>query len=211
MLVHLDELEGELAATFDEWLTGYIEKPHPDLGRNGAICPFVRPARLASGLRAYRYHWLAGGDLGDMLQIFDTAMYRYRQEDFGELKQTLRGLVVVISGLPPRDYELIDRAHADRKGDAIANGMMLGQFHPECPAPAAHNERFLVNQAPFAALAVRDMAFHDILFLNHVESWFLEYRGRFGHFYDGNKRVDPHFRTLFDAAEARLAHKMEVG
>ncbi|GAA1027635.1 MULTISPECIES: DUF6875 domain-containing protein [Amycolatopsis] len=211
MLLKLDELEGELAATFDEWLTGYIERPHPELGRKGAICPFVGPARLASGLRAYRYHWLAGGDLGDMVQIFDTAMCRYRREDFGELKLTLRTLVVVISGLPPRDYELIDQAHVERKGDAIAHGMMLGQFHPECPAPAAHNERFLVNQAPFAALAVRDMAFHDILFLNQVRTWFREYRDRFGHLYDDGKRVDPHFRELFDAAQSRQEHTMEVG
>jgi hypothetical protein len=205
VLVRLDEPGDLLTSVFDEWLAGYVEKPHPELGRQGAVCPFVRPARMTGGIRLFRYHWLAGGGLGDMLRVFDTAMHYYREEDFAGLKPSLRALVVVISGLPPRDYGLIDEAHAERKGDAIATGLMLGQFHPECPAPAVRNEKFLVNRAPYPALVVRGMAFHDVLFLNHVDKWFREYRSRFGHIYACRERVEPYFRELFDAAEIRLA------
>ncbi|MER7309833.1 DUF6875 domain-containing protein [Streptomyces griseoluteus] len=31
-------------ARVEEWLRGYVGAPHPDLGRNGPVCPFVPPA-----------------------------------------------------------------------------------------------------------------------------------------------------------------------
>lgn len=74
----------------------------------------------------------------------------------------MRAAVVVISGLPPRDYEVVDMAHATGKGDATADGLMPAGSTPSAlPRPPA-TRRPWSTRPPYPTVAVRDMAFHDI-------------------------------------------------
>ncbi len=83
---------------------------------------------------------------------------------------------------------------------------MIGQFHPECAAPAARNGGFPVNRAPIPLLVFRRMAVHDILFLAEDPQWFHSYRTRFAGYYDTAQVREPHLRGAY--AEALERHSV---
>src|SRR5947208_11361656 len=104
----------------------------------------------------------------------------------------LHALVVVVDGRPEDAWWLIDEGHKAAKDDIVAQGLMLGQFHPLCTEPAARNPLFPVNRAPYPLYAIRNMALHDILFLHDNPTWFHHYQKGFGHRYGSGTRMDPH-------------------
>ena len=68
---------------------------------------------------------------------------------FGQLavekkcRPELLSLIIAFTDLAQEDWYLVDDGHRVCKTRAVENGLMLGQFHPLCAAPAAHNAEFL--------------------------------------------------------------------
>lgn len=126
--------------------------PHPDLGRDGPVCPFVR-AGVAHGLL---WAGLAtGGDgLGsvDLRRIVDDALEQYRDLSAEHPDRDRKlALVTLFPGLTR--YERIDAAHLAGKSDAVRHGAMLGQFYPGCGVPGLWNRDFRPLYAYFTHLA----------------------------------------------------------
>lgn len=188
-----EEQEGVLT----RWLDAYVTAPHPELGRDGPVCPFVRPAIRVGALHTARVVWRGGG-LAEMERHALAALDHFVDHAETGGKDALDSLIVVVDGLERNDFRLIDEAHRVVKDRAVAEGLMLGQMHPECPAPSARNPFFPVNRAPCPLYVVRRMAFHDILFLHDNPVWFEKYRSRYGRHYRSPDRVDPSFVRLFD-------------
>ncbi|WP_121007247.1 DUF6875 domain-containing protein [Saccharothrix australiensis] len=185
----------------DRWVEEYLTKPHPGIGRAGAVCPFVGPARSAGTLVVQR--WPVRPDAGEAEL---TAVIREMTEAFHAHRwttdnQVLHTLVVILDGLT--DWPALDRVQAAAKTELVKQGLMLGQFHPLCDERAARNPGFPVSCSPIPLLALRHMAYHDILFLHEDPEWFTEYRTRFGDRYDPEHRVDPLFAALYAEAAAR--------
>src|SRR5215213_7470780 len=44
------------------WLSHYLTAPHPDLGRSGAVCPYVRPALTAGSIYLTEARLSGAGD-----------------------------------------------------------------------------------------------------------------------------------------------------
>lgn len=190
---------GDVARIFAEWLDEYIDAPHPDIGRDGQVCPFVAPALRADSLRLVSYLWPEPPALPTMLAFIRVAIRRFIAMPWSSPNSNLHALVVAMPDLPVEGWSLIDEGHEAAKDDAVAGGIMLGQFHPRCAAPAARNPLFPVNRSPFPLFAIRHMALHDILFLHDSAQWFPHYRARFGRRYAAG-RIDPHFGALFRIA-----------
>ncbi|NJQ08642.1 DUF6875 domain-containing protein [Streptomyces lonarensis] len=182
-----------------DWLAEYVAEPHPELGRPGAVCPFVRPAQRAHCLELVRVRWPADGDVAQLVRLTQRLMDRFEARLPQSPNPALASVICVFDGMRPESYHLVDEAHARIKGAAVARGMMLGQLHPDCPAAAARNPAFPVNRAPVPMMAVRRMAFHDILFLHRDPVWFETYRARFGSHYLAAHRVEPELVRLFDS------------
>lgn len=187
-----------------EWLDDFIKRPHPELGRPGPVCPFVEPAQQAGAVELVTCHWSGPRDLARMSALLDDAIRRFKTIPWRSDNTALRALVVAITGLEPSDWWLIDKGHHAAK-DALAQGLMLGLFHPNCLEPAAHNSGFRVNRAPLPVVVIRNMAFHDILFLHENPTGFDHYRKRFGHSFAVPSRIEPHFAELFTRATQRQA------
>jgi hypothetical protein len=190
-----------LRSSLNGWLTGYVGAAHPDLGRDGYICPFVQPSLQARSLIAVGRRWRPGDDvhsatkiIADSVELFETIPWNARQSN-------LHALVVVITDMPRTDWWLVDEAHRLAKDSVVDRDLMVGQFHPECDAPAVYNEGFPVNRSPWPLYAIRQMAFHDILFLHDNPVWFDRYRRRYGHRYRPGAKIDSHFRDLYRSAE----------
>ena len=139
----------------------------------------------------------------DLVGAIDQAVAEFRELDFAGRNPTLHALVVVLPGIPDDRLELLDQAQAERKTELARDGLMLGQFHPRCPEPAARNPDFLVGRSPVPMIALRHMAFHDVLFLHERADWFEAYARRFGSRYRVGLAADPMFVSLFYQAARR--------
>ena len=65
------------------------------------------------------------------------------------------------SDAPP----LIQEVQRELKPDFLRDGLMIGEFYPECPAPGIHNAAFRALQSPVTAIAIRHMTPQDAPFM----------------------------------------------
>ncbi|WP_331732394.1 pyridoxal-dependent decarboxylase (plasmid) [Streptomyces sp. NBC_00015] len=147
------------AGEIDTWLKDYINRPHSLLGRNGAVCPYVATAQGADLVRIESGTWTptperAVEELGGVLL---AAADRFEAHTWPEGPDHLRALIVLLDPLTEEQGKLLDAAHAAVKTAIMQRGLMIGQFHPDCDAPATHNPQFPVNRSPRPLVAVRRM------------------------------------------------------
>lgn len=148
------------------WLEAFIARPHAELRRPGAVCPFVAPA-MQRGL----LHFAIGRRRGDTAADAFAALAPLR-DIFAAMPPTegperaLKSLVVFFPDLPAdRAADFIDGGHRLLKPWFIEAGLMIGEFHPESAVPGSTNPEFHPMRAPVPAFALRHMSFHDLRFL----------------------------------------------
>lgn len=196
------------------WMRTYLAREHPDMPRPGAVCPFVKPALDADAIEIRAVATPGPSPQATALGATRAALAAFAGEvvapadDLVGGRSTasgmLRTLVLVFPDLVSRGA-VIDEIHALVKCEAVAAGLMIGQFHDACMEPSARNPLFPVNRAPLPLFVVRAMTVHDILFLHGHERWFRVYAERFGHLFGSGRRMDPAFRVLYDGASERFS------
>ena len=193
------------------WCGEFLARPHPLIGRAGQVCPFVESVTRAGTLLVRTRRTTADESADDaaldrvvaeMERTFRTAAWAHRN-------RTLRALLVVLPDLPQAHWERLDRLQSRVKAELAERGLMLGQFHPACPEAAVRNPEFLVSRSPVPMLALRTMAFHDILFLDSDRRLFSAYAREFGRRFAGTSGIDPVFRSRYEAARKRFADPTE--
>ncbi|MGW0191374.1 DUF6875 domain-containing protein [Streptomyces sp. NPDC003362] len=188
------------------WMGGYLTRPHPELGRPGAVCPFVEPALRAGTVRTRTVRGITPDRAREELHaLVDGLAGELDTTDWAHSNRTLHTAVAVLPDLPRPLWRLLDETQAELKPALARRGLMLGQFHPDCPEPAARNPRFRVSRSPLPLLAMRRMALHDVLFLHRDPALFAEYRRRFGDRYARGAAVDPLFRQVYEEAEQAMS------
>ena len=114
-------------------------------------------------------------NLGRMKLAIDRAMGRFQELTRGVKASELAALIVTFPDLREENHHLVDEGHLACKTEAVRDGLMLGQFHPSCDAPAAHNPAFAVNRSPVPLIVIRLMSPHDIMFLASEPVWMGHY------------------------------------
>ncbi|MER6367203.1 DUF6875 domain-containing protein [Streptomyces mirabilis] len=147
------------AAETAPWLEHYINRPDPRLGRKGAICPYVAAAQNVDLVRIESATWTpvperAVEELGGVLL---AAADRFEEHTWPEGPDHLRALIVLLDPLTKDQGKLLDTAHTALKTAIMQRGLMIGQFHPNCAAPATHNPQFPVNRSPRPLVVIRRM------------------------------------------------------
>ncbi|MEV5509956.1 DUF6875 domain-containing protein [Streptomyces orinoci] len=193
------------------WFQDYLTRSHQHIGRSGPVCPFVEPAIKAGTLETRVWPVAPDIDTGGLVEIvhrmtetFDTMAWQGRN-------RTLHALVVVLPGLADDRLPLLDQAHARMKTELAHRGLMLGQFHAACDERAARNREFMVSRSPVPMLALRHMAFHDVMFLHTDPGWFAAYRARYGARYRTGSVPDPLFAELFAEAQRTWGEEQDKG
>lgn len=158
------------------WARDYLCAPHPDLGRPGPVCPYMPQA-----LRRRSVHvTVATGPEATRAGLV-AAMRRYRHWMAAKPFDESRALLVALPELVESDFEpIVEAAQRELKSEFVAQGLMIGEFHPGPPAAAGiRNAEFRPLVSPVPLLAVRRMVATDWPFLAGDAAHRAAYRTRF--------------------------------
>lgn len=166
--LEVDRLRRDLAAMSEiqTWVREFLAQPHPDLGRPGAVCPFVPRALQLDTI------WMAVArpESPNPKEVKEIVA-RYR-EVFLNLPPTTgedslyKAILIIFPDVPTEEAPyLIDRVQMELKPHFVDEGMMIGEFHKLNAAPGLHNPDFFPLRSPLPMLAMRFMVESDLVFL----------------------------------------------
>ena len=173
---HADSLTSIL-----QWADDYLCRPHPELGRPGAVCPFTRPA-LKKDLLFLTVYPGADPDFDEVADV----VRRYR-DWFLELEPVempmaqYKFIGIIFPDVTEAGYEpLIEGVQSRLKPEYVAQGIMIGEFHPGPPKPGGlWNPDFRPLRSPLPLLGTRHMVPTDFLFLKDDPDYLAGYLERF--------------------------------
>jgi Cys-tRNA(Pro) deacylase len=187
-------------AAIAAWSRDYLCAPHPELGRNGPMCPFV-PGALLKKLMFATVYTDADLDVAALKAILLQEMERFiALEPVSGNEAQLKSLMVLFPHLPPnRAAALIETAQAELQQRFVPNGLMVGEFHDGPPEKGGlWNPEFKPLYSPVPMLVIRHMVPTDVLFLKDSAVLFREYARIFGN------AVPERFRSHYEQAAARF-------
>jgi hypothetical protein len=165
-LEHLEDVgrTGELAESdlralhaVSDWITSFVAKPHKDLGRKGAVCPFV-PGSLER-----KTLWLAPEQIADrsvpaVIELMNGYIRQLldAQPTYGDDTQ-YKTIVVVFADLPAdRAQGLFDEVLQALATPSYAeDGILFGPFYEGNEGTALYNASFRPFTSPVPFLFVR--------------------------------------------------------
>ncbi|HVG44431.1 MAG TPA: hypothetical protein VM890_06850 [Longimicrobium sp.] len=164
------------------WARAFLTQPHPELGRTGPVCPFVRPA-LARGTIFYTV--CPGADL-DVDQVESVAR-SYRDwflelEPVGGRDAQYKSINIIFPDVPASAMERVVEGAQERLKLLYARErIMLGEFHPGPPQKGGlWNEHFRPLRSPLPLLGIRHMVPTDFAFLRDSRELTEVYLAAFG-------------------------------
>ncbi|WP_405804698.1 DUF6875 domain-containing protein [Streptomyces sp. NBC_01187] len=185
------------------WFEDFLCRPHGEIGRGGQVCPFVGPAIGAGTLRVEQWETAPEPGADELTALVHRMVDTFEHTEWAGRNRTLHALVIVLDGLDAAALPQMDEAHRRAKPELVHRYLMLGQFHPACDERAARNPSLRVSRAPVPLFALRNMAFHDVLFLDENPEWFGAYDARFGRRYASASLPDPLFADRYARARKK--------
>lgn len=164
------------------WTLDFIAKPHPNMGRPGSVCPFVKPS-IQQGLLYFALCQLQSRPIS--VDEITERMHAYHRQflalpspsaELGKLKC----LVVVLPAIPDDIAEsLMEPLHKSLKTEFLKEDVMLGQFYATCKVPATTNPDFYPLQSPLPLFVFRTFIESDWRFLEGHLDWESTYLEKF--------------------------------
>ncbi|MFG2877418.1 DUF6875 domain-containing protein [Streptomyces sp. NPDC048337] len=159
------------------WSRDFLVSSHPELGRTGPVCPYTQPS-----LRKELFHLaVPSADCEDLASAVDSLRTRHAalSEPLSPEDRELLTILLVLPSFDPTDSVELDELQRKAKDEFVAEGLMIGQFHPVCEEPGLYNEAFRPLRAPLPLLAVRKLLVFDLPFLVSDDSHMDHYLQRF--------------------------------
>jgi hypothetical protein len=164
-----------------EWAEAFLCNPHPDLGRSGPVCPFVRLS-MEKGL-----FWLSVAPGADptAATVAETVM-RYRDwflelEPVDGREAQYKTILILFPDVPHDEApRIIDTTQRQLKPHFVARGLMIGQFHMRAEESGLWNDDFRPLHAPVPLLAIRHLVPTDFPFLKDDPAYVEPYLSLYG-------------------------------
>ncbi|HEX8244311.1 MAG TPA: hypothetical protein VF541_12460 [Longimicrobium sp.] len=195
-----------------EWAKSYLAQPHPELGRSGPVCPFVRPA-MARGtmfLTVWPGAQLDADEVESVVRSFRDWFLELEPAEGRDAQY--KSINILFPDIPASEVgRLIDGTQERLKPVYVRDGIMIGEFHPGPPQKAGlWNKDFRPLKSPIPLLSIRHMVATDFAFLRDRREFMEAYLSAFAdkvpsalsdHVYDTALR----FGLLPDGDEAESA------
>ena len=191
--------------TVADWTRDFVSQGHPQLGRNGTVCPYVPPAIEHDTLwfAVEHVHDLSEGQRVDLMNQYKDAFLRMdpRKEDEPEEAEK-KTFLIIFPDLPQEKLgDQLEAIQRPLRDEFVREGLMLGEFFPLSPSRAVHNREFRPFRSPLPMLTIRHMISADWLFLSAKPEWTQAW---FARFHDGENRDEflGHVSKLADAVRS---------
>ncbi len=172
---------GGSAHAVRRWASEYIARPHPSLGRGGAICPFMQPS-----LELERFHTWQVDDVGsdDLPRLRRVTLQAARafllSYPLSVLKNSFASVALTFPRLNGEQLLALDALHDQLKTHLVARyDLMSTPCHPFSRKPSVSNPDFAVFRSPVPLIVLRHLDVRDIRFLYTNERGFRRYHQRF--------------------------------
>jgi hypothetical protein len=148
------------------WAQEFLAAPNPELGRKGPVCPYIRHSFDEQLL-----HVVCRDDEDcDSYQLRSAVRKLKRrfaelQDQAGRQSAHLVSILIILPRIDRTSAESLNELHSLLKDEFVAEGLMIGQFHPDCDAAGLWNDHFRPLKAPIPLLAIREMVSSDLPFL----------------------------------------------
>jgi Domain of unknown function (DUF6875) len=159
------ETARQAVAEATRWLYGTLMRPAPDLGRKGAVCPYLDQAAKVGRVSLNVVHV---EDEHDFQRLAATAAdWLERIRGAAEADGKYESVLFLPVGAPdPVLVDCVTRVQRELRARALDRGCMVGEFFPGHPMPGIHNPAFRPLTSPRPILGIRTMVDTDILFLS---------------------------------------------
>jgi hypothetical protein len=167
--IEIAQLEQDLPHFIEilQYLRNFIAKPHPDVGRPGAVCPFVPKGLKLNHMRlkVVRSKNLEQQQIADIvlphLNTFLELEPREREGSFFN-----KAILFIFPDISDDDApRIINSVQQQLKPFFVDAGLMLGEFHNRTESPGLHNPNFRPLRSPIPMLVIRPMTEVDLIFL----------------------------------------------
>lgn len=181
------------------WSKDYLTKPHPDLGRPGAVCPWVEKSiqRRLFHLTIMPDAHLREGEVERTFRVLREHFQRMEPVAFNEGQY--KAIVTIFTGLPSAtESEYIAELHERLKPAFVEQGLMLGEFFSTSVKTGLRNPEWHPLRSSPPLLVIRHMVRPDIAFLSDNKQFVQAYLRRFPQ--EGCTEL----RNFIERARARL-------
>lgn len=196
------------------WARTYLVEPHADLGRSGAVCPYVQKSLDRDLFFVATFAWQG---VPEEVQRRNLLAWRDRFRDLEPRSgpnALLKSLALIFPAAGPGEAERrLESLQRSLKDEFVGQGLMLGEFHSGPPAkPGLWNPDFQPLRSPVPLLAIRFMVPSDLPFLVEDPEWVRAYLRRFAddvpqHLVESVRAVTSKWHIPWTAPAAPAAHQ----
>lgn len=189
-----EEIRGDLEPlrAIADWAQQYLCQAHPELGREGPVCPYVQ-----TSLRKCTFHLTVRRGRHYSPEQVESIIVELRNF-FLELEPTsgpaliFKTILCLFPDFLPEDLPLlIDDVQSRLKSEYVPHGLMVGEFHDGPPNKGGlWNPDFRPLRAPVPMLVIRNMVATDFAFLKDDPEMFGYYLRTFGNEVPAHLRAD---------------------
>lgn len=187
-----------------DWVSNFASHPHPELGRDGVVCPYMVKALRRKYITLREFDASAGNDaaLGAAARQLRGTMVEHAAA-VGPDHIYLVYLIVPY-GRPEADLKaMVARVHRWLKPEFVERGLMLGDFWPQHETPGLHSQTFRPFASPLPMLGMRHIVPADLVFFitpDLAPEEQLSYLGHFHRAFEG--RLNEYWQGRLDESEA---------
>ncbi|MFQ4142701.1 DUF6875 domain-containing protein [Chlorogloeopsis sp. ULAP02] len=154
-----------------EWVKTFLARPHPDLGRSGAVCPFVPHSLKSNSIRlaVIRAKNLQPQQVEDIVKNYRDTFLEIEPQDRED--GINKAFLLIFPDLDLDDAAtLIDSIQQKLKPFFVEEGLMIGEFHKRTETRGLHNQDFYPLRSPIPLIAIRFMVEADLPFLMNANN-----------------------------------------
>ena len=166
-----------------DWIEAFVARPHKDLGRAGAVCPFV-PGALERKTLWLAPEQIASRSVTDLVRLIDGyKQLLVRAHPVEGDETSYKAIVVVFTDLSgDRAKEYLDDSQMQhlKRLSYVEDGVVMGDFHERNEGATIRNPRFRPFESPVPFLLIRHAVISDWMFFLDNEDWLGLWAHRFG-------------------------------
>ena len=157
------------------YLTEFVAKENNELGREGVVCPYTPGAILKESLFLTVYKDNLSNREQSKKVVLDYMDLFLRIEPTKGKCRDFKSIIILLPEVSS-DYaeEVVEKVQNELKPYFVKNGLMLGQFYPQCESPGIRNPEFRPLQSPIPLLVIRYMVKTDYIFLEDYQQEYFD-------------------------------------